>query len=560
MKKNYIYLSYFLILSFKIQYSQNVNVNDNYSYSLLREMSLTKEKKIDFSFNIRPIDSRFIDDYDNYKKIISNKKENILIKTLGIDYFIEYNSKTPYNRNNGTMIPNRGYQHIISPGVFIKIGPLNIQLKPEHHFSENKSFDGFWDGHYPIIWKERYKLWNRIDMPVRHGEKNHNKTTIGQSSVSLEFKNLSIGFSNENLWWGPSIRNSIMMSNHASGFKHISFKTLKPFNTFIGNFEWQIVSGRLENSGHEPPRTDYEYAGRKLFIDKINQRGNPNDWRYFQGLVLSYSPKWIHGLSLGFIRWVQMYSALLEGRYFWIDGDPTYFPIFQNLFRKSDVYADYEAQTDQAAGIFMKWLWDESQTEVYFEYHFNDAKQNLRDLLLDTDHSRAATIGIQKVFNINKNKLLFNWEWTQMEQNATRLIRNAGSWYEHSFVFDGYTNKGEVLGSSIGPGSNSHYLSLSLLKNKKRIGLGFEVIDHDNDFYHNAFSSARDPRRYWKDFNLHINYNKIFEKFSLSSNFVFIRSLNYQWELNDFIEPYYHAGRDLNNIHLSLKINYFIDF
>ena len=81
-----------------------------------------------------------------------------------------------------------------------------------------------------------------------------------------------------------------------------------------------------------------------------------------------------------------MYSALLEGRYFWIDGDPTYFPIFQNLFRKSDVYADYEAQTDQAAGIFMKWLWDESQTELYFEYHFNDAKQNLRDLLLDTDH------------------------------------------------------------------------------------------------------------------------------------------------------------------------------
>ena len=59
---------------------------------------------------------------------------------------------------------------------------------------------------------------------------------------------------------------------------------------------------------------------------------------------------------------------------------------------------------------------------------------------------------MQKIFNIKNNEILFNWEWTQMEQAATRLVRNAGSWYEHSFVYDGYTNKGEVLGSSIGPG------------------------------------------------------------------------------------------------------------
>ena len=39
-----------------------------------------------------------------------------------------------------------------------------------------------------------------------------------------------------------------------------------------------------------------------------------------------------------------------------------------------------------------------------------------------------------------------------MEQKS-RLIRDAGSWYEYSRVFDGY-NHGEVLGSSIGPGSN----------------------------------------------------------------------------------------------------------
>ena len=40
-----------------------------------------------------------------------------LILKFSIDYNLEFNSNHPYNRNNGTMIPNRGYQHIISPGV-----------------------------------------------------------------------------------------------------------------------------------------------------------------------------------------------------------------------------------------------------------------------------------------------------------------------------------------------------------------------------------------------------------------------------------------------------------
>ena len=301
------------------------------------------------------------------------------------------------------MIPNRGYQHIISPGIFIKTGPLTIQFKPEHHFSENKEFDGFWEGHYSEIWAKRYKLWNHIDMPERFGNINHNKTTFGQSSIRLNWKNLSFGISNENLWWGPSIRNSIMMSNHAEGFKHITFNTNKPIKTFIGNFEWQIITGRLENSGFTPPRTDYEHAGTKLYIPKINQNGETDDWRYLQGFIFSYSPKWIDGLSFGFIRWVQMYSALVQGKYFWLEGNPTYFPAFKSLFRKNDKYENYEAQTNQAAGIFLKWLWKDSKAEIYAEFHHNDSKQNLRDLLLDSDHSRAATFGLQKIFKINND-------------------------------------------------------------------------------------------------------------------------------------------------------------
>ena len=549
----------FFLFNTLLIFGQNINLNNDFNNQLIRYHVLTNKIDTELSFNVRPLNlNSFSEVFINqYKTILSNNSKTILIKTLGIDYFLEFNSHHPYNRNNGAMIPNRGYQHIISPGIFLKAGPLTIQFKPEHHFSENKEFNGFWEGHYPVIWAKRYRLWNRIDMPERFGTKRHNSTNLGQSSIRLNWKNISIGLSNENIWWGPSIRNSIMMSNHAKGFKHITLNTTKPISTLIGNFEWQIITGRLENSGFTPPRTDFEYAGTKLYVPKKNQMNRTDDWRYLQGFVFSYSPKWVKGLSLGLIRWVQMYSALVKGKYWWLEGNPTYFPAFQNFFRKNDKYENYEAQTNQAAGLFFRWMWKDSNAEIYAEFHHNDSKQNLRDLLLDSDHSRAATIGLQKVFNIKDDNFLFNWEWTQMEQTASRLIRNAGSWYEHAWVYDGYTNNGEVLGSSIGPGSNSHYFSINRIRNQELIGIGLEIIDNDNDFYHEAFSSARDFRRYWKDINFHVKYNKSFKHFNLSSNLVYIRSLNYQWELDDYAEPYYHPGRDLDSFHMSLKFTYF---
>ncbi len=548
---------YLILLFFCLNInSQNINVNNEFIYEKIRTSILDGSLETSYSLNIRPLTFKNINSENLIKSILKNKKSSIEIKLLGVDYFIEYNTKHPYNRNNGTMIPNTGYQHIISPGIYFKLGPLSIKFKPEQHFSENKNFDGWWHGHYPEIWAQRYNLWNHIDMPERFGNGQHNKITFGQSNIRLNWKNLSLGLSSENIWWGPAFRNSIMMSNHAQGFPHITFNTTKPISTNIGDFEFQIVTGRLNNSGYVPPGSNYEYAGTKLYVPKINQRGEIDDSRFLQGWIFSYSPKWIEGLSFGLIRWVQMYSALVEGKYPWLEGRPTYFPAFKNLFRKNDKYENYEAQTNQAAGIFLRWLWKDSKAEFYVEFHHNDSKQNLRDLILDSDHSRAATLGLHKIFDINNNKFLFNWEWTQMEQTASRLLRNAGSWYAHFYVYDGYTNRGEVLGSSIGPGSNSHYLSLNRIKNDEKIGLSFEIIDHDNDFYHEAFATAKDPRRYWKDLNIGLNINKRLNNFIFSSKITYIRSLNYQWELDDFVEPYYHPGRDTDNFSINLKLTY----
>ena len=167
------------------------------------------------------------------------------------------------------MIPSKGLQQILSPGIHFNFGLISIQFKPEYVFSENKYFNGFSENHYDVIWQRRYNAWNKYDIPERFGDESFKKIYLGQSSLKLNFKNFSIGFSSENLWWGPSIRNSIMMSNNAKGFNHFTFNSNKPLKTLIGNIEWQFITGKLDPSRFTPPQPEKKYQKTKLYVKKL---------------------------------------------------------------------------------------------------------------------------------------------------------------------------------------------------------------------------------------------------------------------------------------------------
>ena len=112
----------------------------------------------------------------------------------------------------------------------------------------------------------------------------------------------------------------------------------------------------MESSGFKPPGHERTYAGTNIYVPKINQILETDDWRFLQGFIISYSPKWIDGLSLGLIKWTQMYSALIKGKYSWIEGNINYFPVFSYLFRSNNRLVDYEIQTNEAMGLFAKWI------------------------------------------------------------------------------------------------------------------------------------------------------------------------------------------------------------
>ncbi len=482
----------------------------------------------------------------------NNKLSSTLYNAAGLDFrllypesLLEWNSKFPYFSNNGSMVPARGLQHVLTGGVAIRSNWLSIQLRPEVRFSENLEYQGFPDSQDNDNWRVRYRWWNRNDSPERYGESTIFDVLPGQSHALITFRKMGLGASTENLWWGPGRRNSLLMSNNARGFSHLTFRSLAPNNIGIGQLEWQLIAGRLEGSGFDAPQPSDPV--RPVF-DSF--RPFEDDWRYLNAFNIIYQPKWVKGLYLGMSRAVQQYSGDVSD-----NGD--YLPAFINFFRGSDDPDRTESEIDQLLSFSFRWLLYDARTEIYFEYGRNDASLNVRDFLMSPRHSRAYIFGISKVFDIpwEKWSLQISYEHTHMEQSTNFIIRNAGSWYLHSGVRHGYTNRGEVLGSGIGPGSNLDYFEFALFDGITKLAFEFERLAHNQDYFYQAFEDTRDWRRFWIDYTFGLAGTWQFDRWLLSGSLKFTRAMNYQWELfdNPNNRPYFNDGTDLSNLHFSLR-------
>lgn len=475
------------------------------------------------------------------------------IQLLPITWINQFNSHHPEGLNDGAMVPSKGYQTIISPGFYFKSEHLSIKIQPEFVHASNPEYDGF-----PLTrenpewahrrWREYYDYFlNYIDLPERFGESAYNKLGWGQSSIRLNFNTLSLGFSTENLWWGPGMRNSLLMTNSAPGFAHFTLNTLRPINTLIGSFEGQLIAGWLKNSSHFPPEHLRGYNGGIPYYIPKN-----GDGRYINGMIISYQPKWVPGLFIGLIRSAQIYHKEMG------DEIIDYLPVFGAFSRKSaeDFYGNIK-NYDRYNSVFIRFVWPESHVEIYGEYGRSDYYWDKRDLVLQLEHSNAYNMGFRKLIPIRSSKdeyIQVHAEITQLAKNATTTLRNGHSWYASDVVRDGYTNRGQYLGAGIGSGSNLQTLNISWHKSLKMIGLQFERYVHNDDF---LFALIKDLRAHWVDISGTLMAQWDYKNLILSLRLKSVVSKNYQWVFDPDPTDYWGApSPDTFNFHGQMGITY----
>jgi hypothetical protein len=478
-------------------------------------------------------------------------------KLMPVVWRNQYTTDHPMSLNNGAMIPARGYQTLLSAGFFARYGIVSVQLMPELVYARNRYFDGLSDKHRIEVLRF-YNSWKYgIDLPERFGTEPYKRAFWGQSSVRLTYKSVSMGISNENLWWGPGHKNALMMTNNAPGFKHFTFNTVKPVKTPIGSFEWQMVGGKLEGSGF--PGVDTTL----MLSHGVKPRKRVDDWLYFNGLTVNYQPRWLPGLSLGGARSFTIYSKKIKP-----DNYKTWLPVAEPFLKVNAGGHGYDTiPTDQLVSVWARWLMPKDHAEVYFEFGRSDHNWHLNDFLLEPTHNRAYILGYRKLVPLNdrrKSHLDVELEITQFSYNVQTLLRPYSSWGNWYFSGQhGFTNQGQIIGAGIGTSSNMQSVNVAWVNGRKRIGLELYRLNHDDDFW--AFlrlnGGKTDYRTHWVDMSGAVVADWDFDRFFVNAKFQTIGALNYMFLYDPVLtEPpyFWDYGKTRYNFNLELNVGVWI--
>jgi hypothetical protein len=379
---------------------------------------------------------------------------------------------------------------------------IHLTLRPEYFHTASDNY-------------ETSPNWGEVNSSL-------NKIILGQSNLRIDLGPLSIGVGTNNIWRGPGIISSLLMTNNAQGFQHLLLNTIKPLKTPLGSFEFSIFGATLTQNFTQG------FENKFLKISQVNKNS-----RYINMLTLTYSPIFFKNFYLGANRVFHQYAKTTPSTNFIRDYIPVILPLFRN------VYQDNAEAIDQLISGFVKYTFPKEHAELYFEYGWNDGSSNSRDLILDNSHSSASVLGFRKLQYLSSNSFLnISIEATRMAQTPSYLQRNAGNWYTHGMITEGYTNENQILGSGSGLGNNIQTLSVSWNSKSNKYGFKIQHIAQNPIGGVNLFDK-NGGNADWNDFSYGIIFNRRYKNIVFNANLDWIRSNNYLWQENKKSENIY---------------------
>lgn len=547
---NLVLISFFLLNN--PAFSQNLQAGHPVFEEFLRRQQLLGNDSLKYSFNLRQVLS-YPEQFYSIKK--TNDSTNLKFSILPIFSSLVYNSNRPFGWGNYGLTPSNGFKKYLSFGGSLSKKNFFLYIQPEFFYQQNKSFRGFSTNFTDDIIAAKFSLWNIIDSPEQFSVKPNFTLSLGQSFFSYRFKNNEIAISNRSIWWGPGQWNSLLFSNNARSFPHISFNSTLPVKTFLGNFEYQLIFGKLQSSFIQP--SPHEGLNSIYFIPFVDKS------RYLNGFNISMNPRVLPNLHVGFGRTFMQFwdKEKISLRYL--------LPIFEGFQKEkffsngNSVVYDGKIQSQQMV-FFTRYLIPKSNFEFYFEYGRRDHALNWREFFLNPEHGRAYQLGFIKLFELKNSNKVFQLraELTTQSESVNRYIRYdspGGFWHGHGYILTGFTNFGIPLGVGIGQGSDFQTLEFSYLEGFNKIGLVFQRIENNKSFYYtsNLKSYKINP---WIDYNLCISADYMINKnVFINYKLGLITSLNYQWNFtNNYFNSFYD-NKISRSINSNLNLVYFIN-
>ena len=450
-----------------------------------------------------------------------------------------WNSELPATGNDGALWAGRGANLSVTGGAIytrpMQGRRLEVIVAPEVVYSQNRPFSIF-AGREPgrSAFSSPWHIGQAsADLPLRFGDQSTRAIGLGQSSITLTADRVAFGASASNEWWGPAIRNTLLLSNNAAGVPRLFARTARPIRTRFGDFEGRVIIGGLTESP---------------FFDQ----DPTNDVRSLSGLLVTYRPALDTGLTLGLSRLVMARAS-------------SKFGVLQHVF---DVALQYEPirsvvdttengrsfqSTDQLFSLFARWVFPASGFETYVEWSRMELPRSIREYLEVPQSTQGYTLGIQWA-NPQPKASYFRLqaEVTYLEQTQVLPDRPPPDYYTGRAAVQGFTQRGQILGAAIGPGSSTQFLGADWMARTWQAGafvgrtrtendalyrqIGPRVTMHDVTIFSGVRGGARVP---WMD---------------VSSELTVGRRLNYLFQ-NEYYLGSPVVATDVQNVTLTVLLS-----
>lgn len=435
-------------------------------------------------------------------------KQGFTARIYGPEWFNSYNTAAPYGQNDGALWQGRGYNTSLTAGVRLEGYGFELTFKPQVCWMENREFElmdnsSFYSNKYAYIWG--YKNDKGVDAPQRFGDSSFWTFDWGDSEVRFSWGSFTLGFGTQSPWIGPSWFNPILHSNNAISYPKIDFgfrstKIYLPFcNWYLGRIEGRIWMGYLTES-------DYFDAN------------NFNNHNRINGFNFSYLPSFIPGLSLGLTKICMSKWDSFEIKYL-------------NPFYDENGGIGTAIGEDQKVSFYIDYIFPKGSFELYSEIGLDDYLQGgwFEGISRYPFDTLIWTFGFKKniIFSQSKNiwgNLIF--EYSNMEQGRNKVsAKQAYAFNFHHQITQGYTNKGQYLGTALANGGNSQTLILNIFYKKGKTEFLIQRENPDDTY---SYINLSNNNQTYKGFFT----TKLSNTYFITSDFEITTGLLYQRIIN----------------------------
>jgi hypothetical protein len=394
------------------------------------------------------------------------------------ELLIVWNSAIPFSANDGPLWAGRGLSSSVTGGVAATYAApsftIRAVLAPTVTYAQNLAFE-IQPGGEPgrSVYSSPWHVGRAsADLPLRFGNQPLRSVDLGQSSLMLDRGPVAFGISSTSEWWGPGIRNALVMSDNAAGIPRVFVATARPYETWLGAVEAELIVGTLTKS---------------LFFDSVST----TDYRALSGFRATVRPRWIRTLSVGVARVVYAPASDAMG---FLEQPIRALTYWRSMNNERDTLPDGRSaqKADQILALVARWIFPESGVEVYGEWARMAVPRSLSDVVTTPGNTRASTAGLQWVVRTPSpgRRVRLQAEVSNLEQTVYDASRPPPDFYAGRAAPEGYTQRGQVIGAAIGPGGSSQWLAGDVLLPTSHVGLFVGRIRWENDaFYRQPFTS-----------------------------------------------------------------------